>query len=167
LPNQPADVALAAETYEPASKSSEQLSGVSRSSRFVTGSEQTTRTIAALFVVPFSLFLLLSFYKEIGLHWLLAFVPFVFLFAAAHLCDETLQRHKKWALWFGLPHLLLVLSLTHLPLDIFKSLRIHADIVLNREGKEVVLTLKKYIPADTTLMTPSYSHSSLLAYHAQ
>lgn len=167
LPNQPADVALAAETYEPASKSSEQLSGVSRSSRFITGSEQTTRTIAALFVVPFSLFLLLSFYKEIGLHWLLSFVPFVFLFAAAHLSDETLQRHKKWALWFGLPHLLLVLSLTHLPLDIFKSLRIHADIVLNREGKEVVLTLKKDIPADTTLMTPSYSQSSLLAYHAQ
>lgn len=42
------------------------------------GGEKITRTVAALFVVPFSLFLLLSFYKEIGLHWLLAFVPFVF-----------------------------------------------------------------------------------------
>ena len=120
-----------------------------------------------MFVVPFSLFLLLSFYKEIGLHWLLAFVPFVFLFAAVHLRDETLQRHKQWALWLGLPHLLLVLSLAHLPVDVFKSLRIHADIVLNRQGKEVVLDLKKDLPADSTLMTPSYSQSSLLAYHAQ
>ena len=131
------------------------------------GSEKITRTVAALFVVPFSLFLLLSFYKEIGLHWLLAFVPFVFLFAAVHLRDETLQRHKQWALWLGLPHLLLVLSLAHLPVDVFKSLRIHADIVLNRQGKEVVLDLKKDLPADSTLMTPSYSQSSLLAYHAQ
>lgn len=131
------------------------------------GSEKTTRTIAALFIVPFSLFLLLSFYKEIGLHWLLAFVPFVFLFAAVHLRDETLQRHKQWALWLGLPHLLLVLSLAHLPVDTFKSLRLHADIVLNREGKAVVLDLKKDLPADSTLMTPSYSQSSLLAYHAQ
>jgi len=131
------------------------------------GGEKITRTVAALFVVPFSLFLLLSFYKEIGLHWLLAFVPFVFLFAAVHLRDETLQRHKRWALWLGLPHLLLVLSLAHLPVDVFKSLRIHADIVLNREGKAVVLDLKKDLPADSTLMTPSYSQSSLLAYHAQ
>lgn len=131
------------------------------------GGEKITRTIAALFIVPFSLFLLLSFYKEIGLHWLLAFVPFVFLFAAVHLRDETLQRHKQWALWLGLPHLLLVLSLAHLPVDTFKSLRLHADIVLNREGKAVVLDLKKDLPADSTLMTPSYSQSSLLAYHAQ
>jgi hypothetical protein len=130
-------------------------------------SEKTTRTIAALFIVPFSLFLLLSFYKEIGLHWLLAFVPFIFLFAAVHLSDETLQRHRQLALWLGLPHLLLVLSLAHLPVEVFKSLRLHTDIVLNREGKEVVLALKKDIPADTTLMTPSYSQSSLLAYHAQ
>jgi hypothetical protein len=167
LPDQAADVALAAETPGSTSKNAVQPDGVIRSSRFTAGSEQTTRTIAALFVLPFSLFLLLSFYKEIGLHWLLAFVPFVFLFAAVHLSDETLQRHKKWALWFGLPHLLLVLSLTHLPVDVFKNLRIHADIVLNRAGKDVVLALKKDIPADTILMTPSYSQSSLLAYHAQ
>jgi hypothetical protein len=167
LPDQAEDVALAAETPSSTSKNAIQPDGVIRSSRFTAGSEQTTRTIAALFVLPFSLFLLLSFYKEIGLHWLLAFVPFVFLFAAVHLSDETLQRHKKWALWFGLPHLLLVLSLTHLPVDVFKNLRIHADIVLNRAGKDVVLALKKDIPADTILMTPSYSQSSLLAYHAQ
>jgi hypothetical protein len=167
LPDQPADITLAAETPGSTSKNAVQPDGVIRSSRFTAGSEQTTQTIAALFVLPFSLFLLLSFYKEIGLHWLLAFVPFVFLFAAVHLSDETLQRHKKWALWFGLPHLLLVLSLTHLPVDVFKTLRIHADIVLNRAGKDVVLALKKDIPADTILMTPSYSQSSLLAYHAQ
>ena len=85
--------------------------------------------IAVLFVFPLGLFLLLSFYKQIGLHWLLAFTPFVFLFVTLHLEDKTLQRDRTWNLWFGLPHLLLVLGLTYLPLDSFKTLRIHTDIV--------------------------------------
>jgi 4-amino-4-deoxy-L-arabinose transferase-like glycosyltransferase len=167
LPNQPEDVALATGTYASASNNPEQKDGVSQPSHLTVANGNSVYTITALFVVPFSLFLLLSFYKEIGLHWLLGFIPFVFLFAAANLRDETLKRHKQWALWFGLPHLLLILSLTHLPVDVFKSLRLHADIVLNRQGKDVVLALRKDIPADTTLMTPSYSQSSLLAYHAQ
>lgn len=167
LSDQPVSVPLANENIDFASANSEKNAEGIRPSHFTAGGEKATHTIAALFVVPFCLFLLLSFYKEIGLHWLLAFIPFVFLFATVHLSDETLQRHRKWALWLGLPHLLLVLSLAHLPLDIFKPLRIHADIVLNREGNDVALALKKDIPADTTLMTPSYSQSSLLAYHAQ
>ena len=123
--------------------------------------------IAVLFVFPLGLFLLLSFYKQIGLHWLLAFTPFVFLFVALHLEDKTLQRDRTWNLWFGLPHLLLVLGLTYLPLDSFKTLRIHTDMVLHREGKDVVQALKQDAPADALLMTGSYSQSSLLAYHAQ
>lgn len=125
------------------------------------------RTVAALFIVPFCLFLLLSFYKQIGLHWLLGFMPFVFLFAATNLSDDTLQRQRQWNLWLGLPHLLLVLGLIYLPLDSFKSLKIHTDIVLNREGNSVVRALKQDMPSDTLLMTGSYSQSSLLAYHAQ
>ena len=123
--------------------------------------------IALLFVFPLGLFLLLSFYKQIGLHWLLAFTPFVFLFAALHLEDKTLQRDRTWNLWLGLPHLLLVLGLTYLPVDSFKSLRIHTDMVLHREGKDVVQALQQDAPADALLMTGSYSQSSLLAYHAQ
>lgn len=145
----------------------EKPAAVHGSGYMANGSEKSMRTVAALFLVPFGLFLLLSFYKEIGLHWLLAFVPFVFLFSACHLNDDTLKRHQRWACWFGLPHLLLVLSLAHLPVDVFKSLRIYADIVLNREGQDVVLALKQDMPAESTLMTPSYSQSSLLAYHAQ
>jgi hypothetical protein len=167
LSDLPASVPLANETHESVSTHSDKTAEGIRPSHFTASSEKTVHTIAALFIVPFSLFLLLSFYKEIGLHWLLAFIPFVFLFAAVYLRDETLQRHQQWALWLGLPHLLLVLSLAHLPLDVFKPLRIHADIVLNREGKDVVLALHKDVSADTTLMTPSYSQSSLLAYHAQ
>jgi len=89
------------------------------------------------------------------------------LFAAAYLNNETLHRHRQWNLFLGIPHLVLILGLTHLPVDYFKPLRIYTDIVLNREGKDVAKALQLDLPADSLLMTGSYSQSSLLAYHAQ
>lgn len=38
--------------------------------------------LVILFILPFTLFLALSFYKTVGLHWVLAFLPFVFIFVA-------------------------------------------------------------------------------------
>lgn len=124
-------------------------------------------TLAMLFVVPFALFLLLSFYKTIGLHWVLAFLPFVFLFAGLRLNETTLQRHRRWVLWLGLPHLIALALLAHLPSDRFASMKVHTDLVMHREGKALVTELDRDLPAGAVLMTPSYSQSSLLAYHAQ
>ncbi len=123
--------------------------------------------LAMLFVVPFTLFLALSFYKTIGLHWVLAFLPFVFLFAGLQLEDATLQRHRRWVLWLGLPHLVALALLLHLPNDSFRSMKIHTDLVMHREGDALVSELARDLPAGGTLMTQSYSQSSLLAYHRQ
>lgn len=131
------------------------------------GGWRTQWTLAMMFVVPFVLFLLLSFYKTIGLHWVLAFLPFVFLFAGLRLDENTLQRHRRWTLWLGLPHLIALALLAHLPSDYFSSMKIHADLVMHREGKALVAELDRDLPAGGVLMTPSYSQSSLLAYHAQ
>ena len=57
--------------------------------------------LVALFAVPFTLFLLLSFWKSIGLHWVLAFLPFVYLVAGLQLSDEQLERARRWVLWLG------------------------------------------------------------------
>lgn len=124
-------------------------------------------TLVMMFAVPFALFLLLSFYKSIGLHWVLAFLPFVFLFAGLRLDEATLQRHRRWALWLGVPHLIALGLLAHLPSEYFSSMKIHTDLVMHREGKALVSELDRELPADAVLMTPSYSQSSLLAYHAQ
>ncbi|MFM7524618.1 MAG: ArnT family glycosyltransferase [Betaproteobacteria bacterium] len=137
------------------------------SSQSSVGAQGSDIVIAVLFIVPFGLFLLLSFYKQIGLHWLLAFIPFVFLFAAAQLPNSVLYQLRRWNLWFGLPHLLLLLALMYLPIEVFKPYRIQPDIVLHRDGGDVVYALKQDMADDAVLMTRSYSQSSLLAYHAQ
>lgn len=123
--------------------------------------------LAMLFVVPFVLFLLLSFYKTIGLHWVLAFLPFVFLFAALRMDDAALLRHRRWVLWLGVPHLVALALLLHLPSDSFRSMKVHTDLVMHREGTALYGELAKELPDDGVLMTMSYSQSSLLAYHGQ
>ncbi len=123
--------------------------------------------VVALFAVPFVLFLLLSFYKTIGLHWVLAFLPFVFLFAALHLPDATLNQHRRWTIWLGVPHLLVLALLAHLPTAYMTSSKLHQDVVMHREGPALVAMLNEGLPAQGAVMTQSYSKASLLAYHAQ
>jgi hypothetical protein len=123
--------------------------------------------LTSLFIVPFVLFLLLSFYKSIGLHWVLAFLPFVFIFAALHLSEATLAQHQRWAIGFGVPHLLALALIAHLPSDYFKSLKIHPDIVMHRDAPKLIAMLKEGMPDNGELMTQSYSGASLLAFHSQ
>ncbi len=124
-------------------------------------------SLTSLFIVPFVLFLLLSFYKSIGLHWVLAFLPFVFISAALHLSEVTLAQHQRWAIGFGVPHLLALALIAHLPSDYFKSLKIHPDIVMHRDASKLITMLKDGMPDNGELMTQSYSGASLLAFHSQ
>ncbi len=123
--------------------------------------------LVALFAVPFALFLLLSFWKNIGLHWVLAFLPFVYLLAGLLLRDEQLAGSRRWVLWLGLPHLLALAVIAHWPTENFGEGRMRAEMVIHREAPALLAELKKDLPADGVLMTNSYSSASLLAYHAQ
>ncbi len=123
--------------------------------------------LVSLFAVPFALFLLLSFWKNIGLHWVLAFLPFVYLLAGLLLSDAQLQRSQRWVLWLGLPHLLALAVIAHWPTDGFGHGKLRAEMVIHRETPTLVAMLEKDLPANGVLMTNSYSSASLLAYHAR
>lgn len=123
--------------------------------------------LAALFAVPFALFLLLSFWKSIGMHWVLAFLPFVYLLAGLQLGDEQLARARRWVLWLGLPHLLALAAIAYWPTEHLGHSRLRAEMVIHREAPALVAMLEKDLPTDAVLMTNSYSSASLLAYHAQ
>ena len=121
--------------------------------------------LVSLFAVPFTLFLLLSFYKTIGLHWVLAFLPFFFLWAAVSMDTDALTTHRRWNLWLGLPHLVALILLAYLPSSAIQGAKLHTDIVMHREAKVLVNMLRQDLPADATIMTSSYSVASLLSYH--
>jgi hypothetical protein len=158
------DVAISKKNYTSSSRNSQKIGADNEGNNPKADTYRSTSLITWLFFVPLSLFLALSFRKAIGLHWLIAFIPFVFLYAATCLKEEKLKRHRGWNLWLGIPHLIILLGVMYLPTEAFKSVRLQTDIAVHREGKSVVAALKQSIPANSVLMTTSYSLSSLLSF---
>ena len=122
--------------------------------------------LTSLFFVPFALFFLLSFYKTIGLHWVLAFLPFVFLAVGIALNDDELRLHGRWNTFLGLPHLLALLLLAYLPSSAFQGMKLHTDIVMHRDAKALINAIQQDRPGDSVIMTASYSSAALLSFHA-
>ena len=122
--------------------------------------------IVVLFLVPFILFLLLSSEKTIGLHWVLGFMPFLFLFIGTTSNAEDLRKYAKWTAWFSVPHFLFLAAIILLPTTMWKNYVLHDDIVFHKEAKNIVAALRKDLPPDGAIMARAYTPSALLSYHA-
>lgn len=122
--------------------------------------------VTVLFMVPFALFLLLSTRKTIGLHWVLGFVPFVFLFIGLVTQPEVLRKYWRWTIWLGVPHLLALAAIVLLPTSVWKSTKLHDDIVFHRSTPEIIATLRQDLPANGALMARAYTPAALLSFHA-
>jgi hypothetical protein len=121
--------------------------------------------LAVLFVVPFALFLLLSMKKSIGLHWVLGFMPFVFLFIGTACSADELRRYAKWTAWYALPHLLALAAIIMLPASVWKG-GFHEDVVFHKDADRIVAALRADLPKDGIIMGRAYTPASLLSYHA-
>src|SRR2546430_3456063 len=83
--------------------------------------EPAARFFAVVFALPFGFFALLSTVKLIGLHWMLAFVPFFFVAAGGLLSREQLLRSVLYLGGFSAPPLAAVLPPAMLPPHTRKS----------------------------------------------
>ena len=96
--------------------------------------------------LPFLLFALLSLVREVGLHWVLAFLPFFFMAAALCLSARQLRTSVLYLGFFSLLHVVLVFTAAMLPLDTWKSSRYYDGIVFHFRINEVVSALKTFQP---------------------
>jgi hypothetical protein len=120
-----------------------------------------------LFLIPYGLFLLLSFWVSIGLHWLFSFYPFVFLGIASLFSGQQLRRSFYFILPFSVLHLVLFVFLVAASPGVFKSNENnYMDVVYSMYGKEIVQALRTYQP-EYVLATDSYTESALLSYAAR
>jgi hypothetical protein len=122
--------------------------------------------IVVLFLVPFGLFLLLSMEKTIGLHWVLGFMPFLFLFVGTSSSAEDLRKYAKWTAWFSVPHFLFLAAIILLPTTMWKDYALHDDIIFHKEAKNIVANLRKDLPPGAAIMARAYTPAALLSYHA-
>ena len=120
----------------------------------------------ALFLVPVVLFIPLSFGKDIGLHWLLSFYPFLFI-AVALLLHFGQLRVSFYFMWgFSLLHILAFSVVWYLSPGLFKHQhKIYQELVFGMYTQDLLKEIKPYL-YDFPLATPSYAQSAMLDYHS-
>jgi len=117
-----------------------------------------------LAIIPYGLFLLLSFWVTIGLHWLLSFYPFVFIAIASVFSAQQLRRSFYFMLPFSVLFMVLfAFAMVFLPGLIKNDEGRYKDVVYSMFADEIVAKISEYQPG-FVLATDSYVESSLLSY---
>jgi hypothetical protein len=117
--------------------------------------------------VPFALFAALSLVKNVGLHWLFAFVPALFL-AAAPVLDAV--RWRANVVFLGVLsalHAALLLGLATLPIETFSRVRQYDGVVMTFATGDLLRALAPYERDGFVLMADGYSPAVTLGWGAQ
>ncbi len=128
--------------------------------------EPATRFFAVIFAFPFGFFAVLSAVKLIGLHWMLAFVPFFFVVAGGLLSREQLRRSALYLGAFSALHVAAIVAAAMLPLDTWKSMRFYDGIVYHVRMPEILREMEPYAE-EFDFATDGYSMSAVASFHAR
>jgi Dolichyl-phosphate-mannose-protein mannosyltransferase len=120
------------------------------------------------FFIPLLLFFLLSSFKPIGLHWPLAFIPLIYVWAGLYLSTERLRKLLRFTIYWSGIQLILIISLLLIP---FKSVQQHNlralkynKIVYFFHHKAINSLLKEKYPQHYIYASPNYADASLFFY---
>ena len=120
-----------------------------------------------LAIFPLVLFLFLALRKQVGLHWVFSFYPFLFIAFASILNDKQwrLTFHFMWVL--SLVHIVAVSSLMLLPVNTFSEKKEAVEnITIGKYPSEVFSKLEQY-EKDYHFSTVSYGLSSVASYYTR
>ncbi len=114
--------------------------------------------------LPFLLFALLAAVKQIGLHWLLSFVPFTLIWLTLRLKPSTLQKLGLFFAGFATLHIAAILVISRIPLEAWQKTRLYDGIVLSFEHRAIGRELETY-RKDWVLAMDGYSNAVTLGYN--
>ncbi len=119
-----------------------------------------------LFAAPMVIFAIVSFH-DTGLHWTLAFYPFMFLLLV-HLERPQIARIVTWSLFFSVLHAVVVFGfLIWQPLKLFQGHQYYNDLVMAFDGPGLYRKVKERYGNDYILATDGYYTSSAMSYHGK
>lgn len=115
--------------------------------------------------VPLGLFFLLSFKARVGLHWVLAFYPLLFLVFSPLLSNSELKKSFRFMGVLSLLHLLLLGVIVFAPLDLWheRSPKTYNDLVFGLKNEQFSDRMLPYAD-DYTFGTRSYVRSAILEH---
>jgi len=124
------------------------------------------RALLLVAFVPLILFAGLSLLKLIGLHWVLSFLPFVFILLVQSIETITLHRLMKFFIGFAALHVVAILAVAQFPLETWQRTRLYDGIVLTFESQKLLEQLEPYAQ-DFAFASDGYSGAATLGYHAR
>ena len=114
--------------------------------------------------LPFLLFAALSLVKQVGLHWLLSFIPFTLIWLTLRLTPVSLRRLGLFFAAFATLHIAGILIVSRLPLETWQKTRLYDGIVLSFEHQALARELQAY-RSDWVLAMDGYSNAVTLGYN--
>lgn len=118
-------------------------------------------TFAAL--IPLLLLFGISLRREVGLHWVLAFYPFLYLLLGAGLEPRRLYRSAMFMVGFGLLHAAVIAALLLTPVNLWRDTQSYPEIVFLLHTDEVARALEES-DNDAALFATSYTPASMLSH---
>ncbi len=106
--------------------------------------DPATRFFAFMFAFPFGFFAVLSLVKQIGLHWMLGFVPFFFVLAGWTLSREQLRLSVFYLGAVSALHVAAIAVAAMLPLETWKNTRVYDGIVYQVRINDILRELKPF-----------------------
>ncbi len=120
------------------------------------------RSLASLTLAPLLLFAALSLFRTVGLHWVLAFVPFAMLLAVRRLADTALPKLGYFFIAFAALHIVAAGVAAQLPLEQWRKHKIYPGLVLTFESRAIV---QRAAAGDSLLVSDGYSNAVTLGYN--
>ncbi len=115
--------------------------------------------------VPFALFGVVSLGKQVGLHWMLSFVPALVVTAALAIGRERLRASVRFFAGFALLHALVFAAFMALPLTTWKSSALYPRLVFVADAPRLLAKVQPWL-GEYRLASDSYSSAAILSYHA-
>ena len=128
------------------------------------GSDAGFRLFVALGGAPFLLFGALSLVKQIGLHWVLSFVPFFFAACALLLERRQLVGTALFAGVFSLVHVLAIAAVAMQPMERWQGTRIYDGIVFHFRIDDILKALQPY-EGEYEIAADGYSAAVTSSYY--
>mgnify|MGYP000187149893 CR=1 FL=1 len=127
--------------------------------------ERMLRFVFVCAAFPLAAFCALSLIKQIGLHWVLSFVPVMFVLFGLMLSRAQLVRSVLFLACFSLIHISAMLVTANLPLETWKHTRIYDGLVYTVEADELVRALRPFA-GEFEMAADGYSPAVTISYRA-
>lgn len=124
-----------------------------------------TETLWVLAVIPLALFALLSLIKTIGMHWVLSFLPFVFMLLVLRLESPSLKKLGKFVVAFAVLHVVAIIIVMQRPIEIWQHTKWYDSVVLAYEGQQIKQRLQPY-EKDYAFASDGYADASTQGFNS-